>query len=82
MMLLDIRDAYSNLTSKLVASLLWLDRKRVGFEFLFKGDDDTFVRLDFLVSELRTMTSRSLLYWGFFDGRARVKKSGEWGEQK
>lgn len=42
-------------------------------------DDDSFVRLDALVPELRRQDARRL-YWGFFNGRARVKGSGRWKE--
>lgn len=72
-----LRDAYENLTAKVLAMLCWLD-EHVGFEFVLKADDDSFVRLDALLADLRArdpVRSRRL-YWGFFSGRGRVKPGG------
>jgi hypothetical protein len=47
--------------------------------YLLKCDDDTFVRLEKILAELDVMRVEddddedgSLLYWGFFDGRAPI----------
>ncbi|XP_022090276.1 beta-1,3-galactosyltransferase 6-like [Acanthaster planci] len=74
----DLKDSFDLLSSKLLKMLVWLDRT-VDFQYLLKVDDDTFVRLDALVEELKTK-SRVRLYWGFFDGRAHVHKSGKYKE--
>ncbi|XP_038076328.1 beta-1,3-galactosyltransferase 6-like [Patiria miniata] len=74
----ELKDSFSVLTSKLLQMLAWLDHT-VDFQYLLKVDDDTFVRLDPLVQELATK-SRVRLYWGFFDGRAHVHKSGKYKE--
>ncbi|XP_062962473.1 beta-1,3-galactosyltransferase 6 [Cynocephalus volans] len=76
-----LRDAYENLTAKVLAMLAWLD-EHVAFEFVLKADDDSFVRLDALLAELRARdpARRRRLYWGFFSGRGRVKPGGRWRE--
>lgn len=53
------------------------------FKFVLKCDDDSFVRTTEIVNELKTVYSGKKgdnLYWGFFDGRARVKKIGKYKE--
>ncbi|XP_075405772.1 beta-1,3-galactosyltransferase 6 [Tenrec ecaudatus] len=76
-----LRDSYENLTAKVLAMLTWLD-EHVAFEFVLKADDDSFVRLDTMVAELRARDPprRRRLYWGFFSGRGRVKPGGRWRE--
>ncbi|XP_055984359.1 beta-1,3-galactosyltransferase 6 [Sorex fumeus] len=76
-----LRDAYENLTAKVLAMLSWLD-EHVAFEFVLKADDDSFVRLDAMLAELRARdpARRRRLYWGFFSGRGRVKPGGRWRE--
>ena len=81
LLLLPIQDSYHTLTRKLLEAYKWLDAN-VGFQFVFKGDDDTFVRMDAMLRELHQKPSHRL-YWGFFDGRARVKRlSKKWAEHK
>lgn len=76
----DFHDSYFNLTSKVIQSFDWLSRN-VNFEFVFKGDDDTFVNVERLYQELMRIKCDKL-YWGFFDGRANVKKTGQWAESE
>ncbi|XP_053137438.1 beta-1,3-galactosyltransferase 6 [Hemicordylus capensis] len=78
LLLPDLRDSYENLTAKILAMYVWLDQ-HLDFRFVLKADDDTFVRLDVLVEELRAKEPRRL-YWGFFSGRGRVKSGGKWKE--
>nr|XP_005888971.1 PREDICTED: beta-1,3-galactosyltransferase 6 [Bos mutus] len=76
-----LRDAYENLTAKVLAMLAWLD-EHVAFEFVLKADDDSFARLDAVLAELRARdpARRRRLYWGFFSGRGRVRPGGRWRE--
>ncbi|XP_021015436.1 beta-1,3-galactosyltransferase 6 [Mus caroli] len=76
-----LRDAYENLTAKVLAMLTWLD-EHVDFEFVLKADDDSFARLDAILVDLRARepARRRRLYWGFFSGRGRVKPGGRWRE--
>lgn len=74
-----LTESYKNLTTKLVHSLQWVDHT-VDYKFLLKVDDDSYVRVDQLLKELPQKPSERL-YWGFFDGRAHVKKSGKWAEK-
>ncbi|ELU12628.1 hypothetical protein CAPTEDRAFT_166609 [Capitella teleta] len=78
-LLRDFHDSYFNLTDKVVRSFEWVNRN-VEADFIFKGDDDTFVNIDRLYQEL-TRIKCDNLYWGFFDGRANVKKTGQWAEK-
>ncbi|XP_057245518.1 beta-1,3-galactosyltransferase 6, partial [Malurus melanocephalus] len=78
LLLPELRDSYENLTAKVLATYVWLD-SHLDFQFALKADDDTFVRLDVLLEELRTKEPRRL-YWGFFSGRGRVKSGGKWKE--
>jgi len=77
----DIIDSYSSLSDKLVAAFMWLI-KNVEFSYVFKADVDTFARVQLITAELhmRKSTERPV-YWGFFDGRARVKRTGRWAEK-
>nr|XP_060614961.1 beta-1,3-galactosyltransferase 6 [Anolis sagrei ordinatus] len=78
LLLPELRDSYENLTAKVLAMYVWLDQ-HLDFRFVLKADDDTFVRLDVLLDELRGKDPRRL-YWGFFSGRGRVKSGGKWKE--
>ena len=80
LLLEDFVDSYYALTGKVMEAFSWIDR-HVAYEFVFKGDDDTFARIDLIAQELSSMPS-DRLYWGFFDGRAHVKRSGKWEEKK
>ena len=79
LLLPDLKDSYGALTTKILQTFMWLDQ-HVDFKFVFKGDDDTYARVDVIVEELRARKA-SKFYWGFFDGRAKVKKSGQWAEK-
>jgi len=79
--LVDHEDAYQTLTGKVLLSFVWIS-KNLKFAFVFKVDDDTFARVDIILEELRHRSTRKPLYWGFFDGRAQIKKKGRWAEQK
>ena len=72
-------DSYGNLTLKMLETLKWVDRS-VDFQYLLKADEDTYVRVDRILIELQKMPTERI-YWGFFDGRAHVKKSGKWVEK-
>ncbi|XP_046326793.1 beta-1,3-galactosyltransferase 6-like isoform X1 [Haliotis rufescens] len=73
-------ESYLGLSNKLLTSLEWI-HEHVDFKFLLKVDDDSFVRLDALLKELK-FKDEEKLYWGFFDGRAHVKQRGKWKEQE
>ncbi|GAB6019759.1 UDP-Gal betaGal beta 1,3-galactosyltransferase, polypeptide 6 [Chamberlinius hualienensis] len=75
----NVNESYEFLTKKLLHSLRWI-ADNVEFEFLFKCDDDTFAKIDEMSSELESLSVKSKLYWGFFDGRASVKRKGKWAE--
>ena len=80
LLLEDFQDAYERLTEKLALMLEWAD-KNLDFQFLFKADDDTYAILDTIVNELKSDKQNvNDLFWGYFYGRGRVKKSGPWKE--
>ncbi|KAI8489861.1 UDP-Gal betaGal beta 1,3-galactosyltransferase, polypeptide 6 [Branchiostoma belcheri] len=74
----DLQDSYDVLPRKLLLMYKWLN-DNVDFKYVLKGDDDTFARIDLIQEELK-VKSRERLYWGFFNGRARVKRRGPWQE--
>ncbi|XP_069673698.1 beta-1,3-galactosyltransferase 6-like [Periplaneta americana] len=82
MLLPNVVDNYSSLTRKILEAFLWLHNRRDNFQYMLKCDDDSFVQVDKVVSELKTrkLKSEGSLYWGFFNGRAQVKVSGKWKE--
>lgn len=87
----ELVDSYGNLTRKLLYSLEEIETK-VSYKYLLKTDDDTYVKLDEMTAELyeydRGISAKRLtkvnppieLYWGYFNGRARVRKGGKWSE--
>ena len=79
MLILPIHESYSSLTQKVLATFVQIERN-VKFSFLLKVDDDTYVNLPVLVDELKNSNYNNGLYWGFFDGRAPVQKTGKWAE--
>ncbi|KAK3593254.1 hypothetical protein CHS0354_012344 [Potamilus streckersoni] len=79
LMLQFFNESYTSLTEKLIESFKWID-KNVHFQFLFKGDEDTFIRVNVLLEELKSKP-KNRLYWGFFDGRAHIKTKGKWQEK-
>jgi galactosylxylosylprotein 3-beta-galactosyltransferase len=89
----DLHDSYKNLTLKLVKSMEKLVRTTPNFKYILKTDDDSYVKLDLLAQDLiqysakvaaMQETKQTLdnleLYWGYFNGRATIKKSGQWQE--
>lgn len=91
LLLLDgLQDSYKNLTTKLVRSLKSVTES-YSFRYLLKCDDDTYVKLDMLLTYLlgydNKITSVDFgpnpapeLYWGYFNGKANVKTHGQWKE--
>lgn len=75
----DFTESYSTLTKKLIETLKWADNN-INMDYFMKVDEDTFVRLDQVLHKL-TAKPKQFLYWGFFDGRAHVKKTGKWAEK-
>nr|CAJ84710.1 beta-1,3-galactosyltransferase 6 [Ciona savignyi] len=75
-------DGYAKLTEKLGLMLEWA-HEIMKFKFMLKVDDDTFVRLDRILDDLKNDVDKyqpQYLYWGYFYGRSHVKQSGPWKE--
>ena len=77
--LLEHQDSYQNLTLKILKSLSWISRN-VASTFVMKVDDDSFVVLPKLLSDLKAKEGIGRLYWGFFRGDSNVKRRGQWAE--
>lgn len=91
-----IEDTFHSLTTKVLAALSWLSEETTqlgtegntttikpfsSFSFVLKTDDDSYVRVPDILLELRTkFFHNEMLYWGFFDGRAKVQKAGKYKE--
>lgn len=74
-----IEESYSVLTRK-VLEMFKYAHEHIKFNFLLKVDEDSFVCADRILDELLSKPQERL-YWGFFDGRAHVKKAGKWQEE-
>ena len=59
----DLQESYKALTNKTIEMLKW-SHEHVNFSYLMKCDDDTFVYVDLLVSELRKRPRTTGLYYG------------------
>ena len=78
----ELKDSYFELTNKVLQAIKWID-ENIKSSYLLKVDDDSFVRLDVVLSELKsTSPSTKNLYWGFFRGDAHVKFKGPWAEKR
>lgn len=86
----DLQDSYKNLTKKLVLSLKSISESH-SFHYLLKCDDDTYVKLDIMLTHLSDYHGRVSsfdfgpnpvpeLYWGYFNGKANIKTHGQWKE--
>ena len=77
-----LQDSYATLTKKILHAFLHL-YEEYDFNFLLKCDHDSFALLNRILIELDRWESKDTkkhLYWGFFNGRAQVKRSGPWRE--
>uniref|UniRef100_A0A1B6LE51 Hexosyltransferase n=1 Tax=Graphocephala atropunctata TaxID=36148 RepID=A0A1B6LE51_9HEMI len=78
--LLSVADSYTTLTRKVLHSFVWFDTE-FNFKYILKCDDDSFVFLPKVVSDLQNNLAKyEHLYWGYFDGRAHIKQVGKWKE--
>ncbi|XP_029676883.1 beta-1,3-galactosyltransferase 6 [Formica exsecta] len=77
-----LQDSYGILTKKVLYAFKGI-YERYNFDFLLKCDDDSYVLVHKILKELdrwQNKGTRRELYWGFFNGRALVKRSGPWKE--
>ncbi|XP_046615706.1 beta-1,3-galactosyltransferase 6 [Neodiprion virginianus] len=82
LLLPNLQDSYQALTKKLLHSFAHIC-KEYDFDYLLKCDDDSFVLVDKILKEFEKQRYEALdkeLYWGFFNGKAQVKRSGPWKE--
>lgn len=80
LLLENLQESFQQLTKKVLETMKFVV-KNVQFNFLMKVDEDSFVRLEEVSYELLSKPQERL-YWGFFDGRASVKRSGKWEEKE
>lgn len=77
----DVKDSYDFLTSKTLRSFVYIN-EHWEFKYVIKCDDDSFVKAVDILKELNTKSYNvPNLYWGFFNGAARVKRRGKWKEE-
>ena len=79
LLLPSLKDDYQNLTLKVLNILVWADN-HLNFSYLLKCDDDTYVRVGAILSELKRRKSRKSLYWGYFSGQNKPFTKGKWAE--
>ncbi len=84
LLLPDLIDDYRNLTLKMWLSMKWASElvPDFKFDFIVKADDDSYVRLDKLVSTVRKLNCDDRLYWGYFVGCSVPQPTGKWSESK
>ena len=75
----NLRDSYSNLSRKVLRGMEWAYKTET-FDFLIKTDDDSYVQIDKVASNIKRMNCNERLYWGFFMGHALPEPSGKWAE--
>ena len=82
LLLTNLKDAYNNLTRKVLESFVWADQN-VDFSYLLKTDHDSYV----FVSELHKIANQyhqemnRRLYWGSFVIKGQVRRSdAKWAE--
>ena len=76
-----LQDSYNNLTRKVLESYIEIN-KVYNFSYLLKCDDDTFVVLDTILSELARRGSKKGYYWGSMYRSALIRKTGKWTEME
>ena len=81
LLLPELKESFNNLTRKVLSSFVHIN-KLFSYQYLLKGDDDSFIRLDVLLHELSLRPSHTKYYWGFFDGRSVPKKAGRYKESE
>jgi galactosylxylosylprotein 3-beta-galactosyltransferase len=77
-----LQDSYNTLTKKVLYACQYI-HEYYNFDFLLKCDDDSYVLMHKILRELDQWESKGTkkeLYWGFFNGRAQVKRNGPWKE--
>lgn len=79
LLLEDFNESYFKLTEKMLKIFIFAE-KYIQFNYILKVDDDSFVRLDVL-NQILEEKPKIRFYYGFFDGRAKVKKQGQWAEK-
>ena len=80
LLLPNLQESYQNLTLKVLHSFTRIIQQ-FKFSYVLKCDDDSFLLLDTILSELSKREDLRSLYWGFFDGRAHIKTKGKWTEK-
>lgn len=84
LLLPNVKDSYRGITKKVLYSMRHIHEVHE-FSYLLKCDDDSFVLVEELLVDLNSLQNQETnqeLYWGFFDGRAKAKKSGQWMEKE
>ena len=81
LLLPDLRDSYSNLSTKVLMGLKWA-YEGATFDFVVKTDDDSYIRIEKLAAALIKMNCEEHLYWGYFMGHAFPELTGKWAETR
>lgn len=91
LLLNNLSDSYANLTQKLLLTIEAVNNIKT-YKYVLKVDDDTYVKLDYLLEDLYEFDRnvekkqysldklRPELYWGYFNGKANVQRRGQWKE--
>ena len=74
------KDDYHNLTRKVLNMLVWANN-HLHFSYLLKSDQDTYIRLKSVVSELNGRKSNESLYWDYFTSKNSPTPTGKFAER-
>lgn len=76
----DVTDSHDSLTLRTLRGFQYLADNRLNFSYMLKCDDDTFVNLNVIASELSEREEIGRLYWGEFLGACEVMTEGLYAE--
>lgn len=74
-----VTDSAVSLTKRTLVSLKYA-YESFGFQYVMKCDDDTFVDVLRVATELEQRTSKQPLYWGYMTGKSKVHYFGRYPE--
>ena len=79
--LYNVRDAQASLTNRTLDGFTYV-LENFQFNYIMKCDDDTFVDLPRVATELQHRQYHARFYWGFMMGHNRIHHHGRYGERE
>ena len=76
----DVPDSHDTLTLRTLRGFEHFVNKSLNYQYMLKCDDDTFINLKTIASELKEMNGEGRVYWGEFQGACNVISEGPYAE--